>query len=143
MVTDIASYYNEERPQRAMSNLTPADLQVDHGKEYSAAQHEKRTSEDLGSRRFVLVLRLLGEHPLSRVSRAIEACQRDQLWSAEAVLQRTRSLATIEAATRGGTPSTSEPFSAPEVQVPRPDLSRFDQLLSGPTTGGPVSVFFA
>ena len=50
-----------------------------------------------GSRRFVRVLQLLGEHPMSRVRQAIEACRRDQLHSAEAVIQRTRSLAAIEA----------------------------------------------
>ena len=53
-----------------------------------------------GSRRFVQVLQLLGEHPMSRVTQAIEACRRDQLHSAEAVIQRTRSLAAIEAAKR-------------------------------------------
>ena len=51
-----------------------------------------------GSRRFVQVLQLLGEHPMTRVTQAIEACRRDQLHSAEAVIQRTRSLAAIEAA---------------------------------------------
>jgi hypothetical protein len=96
-----------------------------------------------GSRRFVMILQLLGEHPLSRVTRAIEACQRDQLWSAEAVLQRTRSLAAIEAATRDGATAMTDTPSAPSVQVPRPDLGRFDQLLSRPTTDSPVSVFFA
>jgi transposase len=96
-----------------------------------------------GSRRFVPVLQLLGEHPLPRVSRAIEACRRDQLRSAEAVIQRTRSLAAIEAATPEGATAATDTPSAPSVQVPRPDLSRFDQLLSGPVAGGPVSVFFA
>jgi transposase len=96
----------------------------------------------IGSRRFVLVLQLLGEHPMSRVSRAIEACQRDQLWSAEAVVQRTRSLAALEAATRDGLAPATDALSGPQVHVPRPDLSRFDQLLGGPTSGGHVTVFF-
>jgi transposase len=95
-----------------------------------------------GSRRFVQVLQLLGEHPMSRVSQAIEACQRDQLHSAEAVIQRTRSLAAIEAA-KHQTEVPSETPATPRVNVPLPDLSRFDQLLSGPAAGGPVSVFFA
>ena len=95
-----------------------------------------------GSRRFVQVLQLLGEHPMSRVSQAIEACRCDQLHSAEAVIQRTRSLAAIEAA-RHQTEVPSETPAAPRVNVPLPDLSRFDQLLSGPAAGGPVSVFFA
>ncbi len=88
------------------------------------------------------VLQLLGEHPLSRVSQAVEACRREHLYCAEAVIQRTRSLAAIEAATRGGTPTPAEDPTAPQVQVPLPDLNRFNLLLSGPATEGPVSVFF-
>ena len=96
-----------------------------------------------GSRRFVRVLQLLGEHPMTRVSRAIEACRREHLASTEAVIQRTRSLAALEVATAGGTSPSPEGSAAPEVYVPRPDLSRFDQLLSAPAPESPVSVFFA
>ena len=64
------------------------------------AELERLHGAMAGSRRFVRVLQLLGEHPMSRVSQAIEACRRDQLHSAEAVIQRTRSLAAIEAAKR-------------------------------------------
>jgi hypothetical protein len=95
-----------------------------------------------GSRRFVQVLQLLGEHPMSRVSQAVEACLCDQLHSAEAELQRTRSLAASGAA-RHQMEVYSETPAAPRINVPLPDLSRFDQLLSGPAAGGAVSVFFA
>jgi transposase len=95
-----------------------------------------------GSRRFARVLQLLGEHPLTRVSRAIEACRREHLDSAEAVIQRTRSLAAIEAVDRGGASTSPEAPAMPQVDVPLPDLSRFDQLLSGPSAGGPVTVSF-
>jgi hypothetical protein len=62
--------------------------------------------------------------------------------------------------TRDLAPRDPEPPAAAGVQVPLPDLSRFDQLLSGPTNrdgsnnevmtmshcdtsvAGPVSVFF-
>jgi transposase len=94
-----------------------------------------------GARRFVRVLQLLGEHPLTRVTQAVEACHRESLTSAEAVIQRTRSLAAIEAATRGGAAPPPEPCTIPHVQVPLPDLSRFNQLLSGPAVEDPVSVF--
>jgi hypothetical protein len=96
-----------------------------------------------GSRRFVQVLLLLGEHPMSRVTQAIEACQRDQLHSAELVVQRTRSLAAIDATKREGAATHSEVPTAPRVDVPLPDLSRFNQLLSSPPADGPVSVIFA
>jgi transposase len=95
-----------------------------------------------GSRRFVQVLQLLGEHPMSRVTQAIEACRRDQLLSAEAVIQRTRSLAAIEA-TKRHTEVHSETYATSQINVPLPDLSRFDQFLSGAGDPSPVSVFFA
>jgi hypothetical protein len=94
-----------------------------------------------GSRRFVQVLQLLGEHPMSRVTRAIEACRRDQLRSAEAVIQRTRSLAALEAAKRHEEVDSETP-AASQVNVPLPDLSRFDQFLSGPADPGAVKAFF-
>ncbi|MGO8899026.1 MAG: IS21 family transposase [Isosphaeraceae bacterium] len=107
------------------------------------AELERHYGLMAGSRRFARVLQLLGEHPLTRVSQAIEACQRENLFSAEAVIQRTRSLEAIEAATRGGTPTPSEDSSMPQVQVPRPDLNCFNLLLSSPPDDGPISVFFA
>jgi transposase len=107
------------------------------------AELEQHYGSMAGSRRFARVLQLLGEHPLTRVSQAVEACRREHLYSAEAVIQRTRSLEAIEAATRGGTPTPCEDCSAPQVQVPRPDLNRFNLLLNGPATERPVSVFFA
>jgi transposase len=95
-----------------------------------------------GSRRFVRVLQLLGDHPLRRVSQAIDLCRYEHLFSAEAVIQRTRTLAAIEAATGDAAAMAVDVPSAPQVHVPRPDLSRFDQLLGGPAAEGPVSVFF-
>ena len=79
---------------------------------------------------------------MSRVTQAIEACRRDQIHSAEAVIQRTRSLAALEAAKRHKEVD-SETSAAVHVNVPLPDLSRFDQFLSGPADQSPVSVFFA
>jgi transposase len=96
-----------------------------------------------GSRDFVRILQLLVEHPVSRVSRAIDACRRDHLYSAEAVIRRTQSLAAIEATSREAAASRAEAAGAPRVDVPLPDLGRFNQLLSRPADEGPVSVFFA
>ena len=60
---------------------------------------------------------------MSRVSQAIKACQRDYLHSAEAVIQRTRSLAAIEAAKSDLTGTSVEETTLPRVDVPLPDLS--------------------
>ena len=45
-----------------------------------------------GVRRYVRVLQLLGEHPLERVRQAVEDCRRARVISAEAIIQRTRTL---------------------------------------------------
>jgi transposase len=96
-----------------------------------------------GSRRFVRVLQLLGEHPMTRVTQAIEACLQEHLRSAEAVIQRTGTLAAIEATKRPAAVSAFDEPVTPRVDVPLPDLSRFNQLLSPSAAGGPVSVIFA
>jgi transposase len=107
------------------------------------AELERLHGAMAGSRRFVRVLQLLGEHPMSRVTQAIEACQRDHLPSAEAVIQRTRSLAAIEAAKHAGDATPCDEPTAPRVDVPLPDLSRFNQLLCSPTADSSSSVIFA
>lgn len=104
------------------------------------AERERLHGGMSGSRRFVRVLQLLGEHPMSRVTRAIEACLRDHLPSAEAVIQRTQSLAAIEATRREAVTPCDEPAAA-RVDVPLPDLSRFDQFLCNPADRPPGVIF--
>jgi hypothetical protein len=84
-----------------------------------------------GARRFVQVLQLLAEHPLTRVRRAVEECARADLINAEAVIERTRTLAAIEALTNNPVFPEEGSTVTPAVQVPLPDLSRFDELLLG------------
>jgi hypothetical protein len=79
---------------------------------------------------------------MKRVTQAMEACRREHLASAEAVIQRTQSLAAIEIAQRDGTATSSDEAAAPRIDVPLPNLSRFDQLLCSPADN-PVSVIFA
>ena len=85
-----------------------------------------------GARRFVRVLQLLPDHPLARVRQAVEVCRREQLISAEAVIQRTLTLAALESQARRSTPLATELITVPQVQVPLPDLSRFNRLLDEP-----------
>ncbi len=88
-----------------------------------------------GTRRFVRVLQLMVDHPLDRVRHAVEDCLREQLISAEAVIQRTRTLAACDSQTRCSSSWTTELTTALQVDVPLPDLSRFDRLLDGPANG--------
>jgi transposase len=84
-----------------------------------------------GTRRFVRVLQLLAEHPLARVRQAVEECRREPIIDADAVVQRTRSLAAIAALVSAAAPERPASAAAAGVQVPLADLSRFDQLLGG------------
>jgi hypothetical protein len=106
------------------------------------ARLERQHGTGAGSRQYVRVLQLLAEHPLTRLRDAIETCSREQLDTAEAVIRRTRALAAIDAAKRPGSPPPSEPSPPTRVDVPLPDLRRFNQLLGGPLDDSPVSVFF-
>jgi transposase len=92
---------------------------------------EQEHGATAGGRRFVRVLQLLAEHPLVRVGEAIESCMQSHLISAEAVARRAQVLASITATAAMRLPGTLVP---PQVQVPLPDLSRFDQLLNNQDT---------
>ena len=84
-----------------------------------------------GTRRFVRVLQLLAEHPLARVRQAVEECIDEHIIDAETVIQRTRRRAAITTLTSAAAPELPAAAVAASVQVPPPDLSRFDQLLGG------------
>ena len=85
-----------------------------------------------GSRQFVRVLQLLGEHPLERVQRAIESSQACGRASVELVIQRTEQQRQREppAATVDVTSERWALHDLRQVHVPRPDLKRFDAFLS-------------
>jgi len=89
---------------------------------------ERQHGQFTGARHFARVLQLLAEHPLTRVRDAVESCRETGLESADAVIRRTRVLAAIAAKTSAPSPSC-DMFTTPKVQVPLPDLRRFDLLL--------------
>jgi transposase len=124
------------------------------------AELEKHHGALAGARRFAKVLQLLGDHPMARVRQAIEACRHEQVLSAEAVTQRTHTLAACETQPRRSPPWTIELTTVPQIHVPLPDLSCFNHLLDNPADGddrddegfvvaaaeagceGPVTMFF-
>ena len=106
------------------------------------ARLERQHGPSAGARQYARVLQPLTEHPLRRLSTAIETCVSEQLDTADAVIRRTKALAAIEAAKRPGPPPTTTPPLSTLVDVPLPDLSRFDQL-PGHVDDGPISVFYA
>jgi transposase len=75
-----------------------------------------------GARHYVRVLQLLTEHPLERVQSAVATClHRDELHA-----ERIAAEAQRRAVAAGALPES--PLCS--FEVPRPDLGRFDQLLS-------------
>jgi transposase len=84
---------------------------------------EARHGATAGARHYIRVLQLLAEHPLERVREAVEGCLRQGELHAERVGAQARRLAEPAG-------SAAEVTSLCQYQVPRPDLGRFDQLLS-------------
>jgi transposase len=93
---------------------------------------EQHHGPEAGARRFVRVLQLLGEHPLERVRQAVEDCRHARVISAEAIIQKTRTLAASNLQARSSSPADVESIVVSQVHVPLPDLSLFNQLLGSP-----------
>ena len=85
---------------------------------------QQRHGAMAGARQYIRVLQLLAEHPLARVQQAVEACS----GLAQAQAERIAGMVVRLAERDAGLP-VSVGTATPEIQVPRPDLGRFDQLL--------------
>jgi len=93
---------------------------------------EERHGPHAGSRQYIRVLQLLGEHPRARLQQAIEYCRTRNLFDSEVIRGQANRLALRHVgAAEGDAPAAV----AMQIQVPRADLSRFNQLLS---IGDPV-----
>jgi len=88
------------------------------------------------SRQYIRVLQLLAQHPVERIQKAIEYCTWKNLINADAIINQTQLLAQQQ-------PLCSEEFAdmmeSCNVQVTRPNLNQFDQLLTT-NIGEPVYV---
>ena len=96
---------------------------------------EERHGPRAGARHYIRVLQLLAEHPLERVQRAVDKALARAPVQAERIVALVERFAaagpmheTTEEEVTPGCHSTVTPLC--QYQVPRPDLSRFDQLLS-------------
>ena len=99
-------------------------------------QLEARLGSPGGCRQFVLVLRMLAEHPLERVQQAIEQTQ--PVSDAQAVIHRVERLA--KQASRAKHEDVSQfnhQHHQIDPQVPEPDLRQYDELV--PQTTGAMS----
>jgi hypothetical protein len=91
---------------------------------------EQRHGAPAGVRQYVRVLQLLARHPLERVRQAIERCQQQGSGQAERIIRLTERLAE-QAAPSSLTEDANHTLmtSLCHICVPKPDLSRFNQLL--------------
>jgi transposase len=121
---DHAPVYRDWRPAAALAALR-RELEAKYG-------------GPAGARQFIRVLQLLGEHPQSRIERALEACRAGHAVSAEAIVGRTRALAASEAGRPYQIEGSYEIANLPQVSVPPPDLSRFNRLLGEDAPAGPM-----
>ena len=84
-----------------------------------------------GARQYIRVLQLLAEHPLVRVQQAVESCLRREPLPAEQIITLVqRPVASGEPIPPVTSPCHSSVTPLCQYEVPRPDLGRFDQLLS-------------
>lgn len=84
---------------------------------------EARHGPPAGRRHYARVLQLLAEYPLGRVEQAAATCLRRGELHAERIAAEARRLADVAAPPTPVTPLC-------QYEVPRPDLGRFNQLLS-------------
>jgi hypothetical protein len=89
-------------------------------------QHGPRT----GSRHFIRVLQLLGQHPVDRIASVLDRLTENAPVSAEQIISRVERLGEKHHATHSDRDGPTVPSSLACVQVPLPDLSRFNQFLS-------------
>jgi len=93
---------------------------------------EERLGPHAGSRQYIRVLQLLAEHPQGRVQQAIEYCRTRNLLDSELIRGQADRLALRHV---GAAEAATPAAVATQIQVPRADLSRFNELLS---IGDPV-----
>jgi hypothetical protein len=83
-----------------------------------------------GARTFIRVLQLLAEHPIERVEEAIERTRQTEGPLVDLIVQRTEQLRRRQAEFAFRLDSPELLPAAPHVEVPVPDLRRFNLLLS-------------
>jgi hypothetical protein len=88
---------------------------------------EERHGPAAGARQYIRVLQLLATHPVKRITQAIRRCSSIEDLHADRIARQVQRLAEGEVPGADSSLSSDGPLS---VQVPTPDLSRFDQLLS-------------
>jgi hypothetical protein len=87
---------------------------------------ENRHGPFAGARQYIRILQLLAEHPVKRIQKGVQLCMANSIVNAEMIINRVNRLARSQQSTEPAEPD----LSCYRIQVPKPDLSRFDQYLT-------------
>jgi hypothetical protein len=91
---------------------------------------QTRHGEAPGARQYIRVLQLLAQHPAQRVQQAIELCAHKTSLHADLIINATERLTQHHRDNDIRPTESSVIDNSDAVQVPRPDLNRFDQFLT-------------
>jgi len=88
---------------------------------------ERRQGPFAGARQYIRILQLLAEHPLKRIQRAVELCIAHSTTNAQVIINKVHRLAQKQQDVQLAEP---HPAGCYQIQVPKPDLNKFDQYLT-------------
>jgi len=87
---------------------------------------EQRHGPFAGARQYIRVLQLLASHPAARIQKAIERCLGSPVVHADTIINKVKHLAQ----SRQKTQPDEQQIDHYRVNVPKPDLNKFDQFLT-------------
>jgi hypothetical protein len=88
---------------------------------------ERREGPFAGARQYIRILQLLAEHPLKRIQKAVELCMADSTINAQVIVNKVHRLARKQPYLELTEPNHIHCY---QIQVPKPDLNKFDQYLT-------------
>jgi hypothetical protein len=88
---------------------------------------ERREGPFAGARQYIRVLQLLAEHPVKRIQKAVELCMAHSTINAQVIINKVHRLAQKHPYVELTEPNHTRCY---QIQVPKPDLNKFDQYLT-------------
>ena len=88
---------------------------------------ERREGPFAGARQYIRILQLLAEHPLKRIQEAVELCMAGSTIHAQVIINTVHRLAQKQPY---GERTEPNPTHCYQIQVPKPNLNKFDQYLT-------------
>ena len=87
---------------------------------------ETRLGPFVAARHYIRILQLLAQHPVKRIQKAIELCLAHSTINADMIINKVNRLAQHPPFVE----PTESNIDCYQIQVPKPDLSKFDRLIT-------------